>query len=234
MAQYNLSHTGQQLDAAVEKYLQVDFNSFVDSATLNNYVTTAALNTKLEDYLNINNAASIYAPLTGTGTSGTWPINITGSSSIVVDSGNSDNTISFSYYKAGLDYSDYTWIAAWNGYELRAVNKNQFQARSITNDLYVISKDTGSSTSIAITVPGHANATYDRISIWSWGSMNNTIYYGVVSTSSAADGTSPSATYTGNRTVTCTYANSGSDRVITLTGLPSWGTMHFISRIKIT
>lgn len=38
MAQYNLSHTGQQLDAAVEKYLQTDFNSFIDSATLNNYL----------------------------------------------------------------------------------------------------------------------------------------------------------------------------------------------------
>lgn len=65
MAQYNLSHTGQQLDAAVEKYLQVDFNSFVDSATLNNYVTNTALNTTLEDYLNVNDAASTYLPLTG-------------------------------------------------------------------------------------------------------------------------------------------------------------------------
>lgn len=35
MAQYNLSHTGQQLDAAVEKYLQTDFNSFVSDSDLN-------------------------------------------------------------------------------------------------------------------------------------------------------------------------------------------------------
>lgn len=35
MAQYNLSHTGQQLDAAVEKYLQTDFNSLVNNTSLN-------------------------------------------------------------------------------------------------------------------------------------------------------------------------------------------------------
>ena len=39
MAQYNLSHTGQQLDAAVEKYLQTDFNSFVSDSDLNTTLT---------------------------------------------------------------------------------------------------------------------------------------------------------------------------------------------------
>jgi hypothetical protein len=38
----------------------VDFNSLVDNATLNNYVTTAALNTTLEDYLSVNDASSTY------------------------------------------------------------------------------------------------------------------------------------------------------------------------------
>lgn len=36
------------------------------------------------------------------------------------------STISFSYSKAGMNYGDYTWLAGWNGYEMRAVNKNQF------------------------------------------------------------------------------------------------------------
>ena len=37
----------------------------------------------------------------------------------------------FAYSKDGMNYGDYTWLAGWNGYELRAVNKNQFaQAHS--------------------------------------------------------------------------------------------------------
>lgn len=34
------------------------------------------------------------------------------------------------YNKAGLNYADYTWLAGWNGYELRAVNKSQFAQAS--------------------------------------------------------------------------------------------------------
>lgn len=44
---------------------------------------------------------------------------------LILDSNNSFNT-TFAYSKAGLNYGDYTWLAAWNGYELRAVNKSQF------------------------------------------------------------------------------------------------------------
>jgi len=36
------------------------------------------------------------------------------------------STMTSAYNKAGLNYGDYTWLAGWNGYELRAVNKNQF------------------------------------------------------------------------------------------------------------
>lgn len=32
----------------------------------------------------------------------------------------------FAYSKSGMNYGDYSWLAGWNGYELRAVNKNQF------------------------------------------------------------------------------------------------------------
>lgn len=45
--------------------------------------------------------------------------------SSVTDIGNSSTT-TFAYSKAGLGYGDYTWLAGWNGYELRAVAKSQF------------------------------------------------------------------------------------------------------------
>ena len=44
----------------------------------------------------------------------------------IVDSGNSSYNLTFSYAKAGLAYANYTWLAAWNGKELRAVNKSHF------------------------------------------------------------------------------------------------------------
>ena len=46
-------------------------------------------------------------------------------STYVKDISNSSNT-TFAYSKSGMNYGDYTWLAGWNGYELRAVNKNQF------------------------------------------------------------------------------------------------------------
>lgn len=44
----------------------------------------------------------------------------------VKDAGNNSSNTTFAYSKAGMNYGDYTWLAGWNGYELRAVNKNQF------------------------------------------------------------------------------------------------------------
>lgn len=58
------------------------------------------------------------------------------------DTGNGKN-VTASYSKDGLDYSAYTWLAAWNGYELQAVNKDQFLASSggtISGTLKVSSK----------------------------------------------------------------------------------------------
>ena len=44
----------------------------------------------------------------------------------VKDAGNNSSNTTFAYSKAGMNYGDYTWLAGWNGYELRAVNKNQY------------------------------------------------------------------------------------------------------------
>ena len=40
----------------------------------------------------------------------------------------------FAYSKAGLEYTEFTWLAGWNGYELRAVHKNQFATASHNHD----------------------------------------------------------------------------------------------------
>jgi hypothetical protein len=100
---------------------------------------------------------------TGGGASGTWGISITGkattagtadvansvawgnvsgkpstftpashSHSSVNDSGNGAST-TFAYSKAGLNYNEYTWLAAWNNNELRAVNKSQFATAGHTH-----------------------------------------------------------------------------------------------------
>lgn len=47
----------------------------------------------------------------------------------VKDINNSANT-TFAYSKSGLDYNNYTWLAGWNGNELRAVDKSQFATAS--------------------------------------------------------------------------------------------------------
>lgn len=39
----------------------------------------------------------------------------------------------FAYSKDGMNYGDYTWLAGWNGYELRAVNKGQFATAGHTH-----------------------------------------------------------------------------------------------------
>lgn len=51
----------------------------------------------------------------------------------VKDIGNNSNT-TFAYSKAGMNYGDFTWLAGWNGYELRAVNKSLFARASHTHD----------------------------------------------------------------------------------------------------
>ena len=63
------------------------------------------------------------------------------SASNVKDIGNGATT-TFAYSKAGLDYGAYTWIAAWNGTELRAVNKNQFAQASHSHSYLPLSGGT--------------------------------------------------------------------------------------------
>lgn len=58
--------------------------------------------------------------------------------SSVTDIG-SGSTTTFAYSKSGLGYRDFTCLAAWNGYELRAVNKSLFAQASHSHTVSQIS-----------------------------------------------------------------------------------------------
>ena len=73
--------------------------------------------------------------------------------SSVTDIG-SGSTTTFAYSKAGLDYNAYTWLAAWNGYELRAVNKSQFATAGHTHNYLPL---TGGTISGNLSVTGTIN-----------------------------------------------------------------------------
>ena len=60
----------------------------------------------------------------------------------IIDGGNNASKTTLAYSKAGLGYSEYTWLAAWNGYELRAVNKNQFATSGHTHSYLPLSGGT--------------------------------------------------------------------------------------------
>ena len=58
--------------------------------------------------------------------------------SSVTDIGNGSTT-TFAYSKSGLGYGNFTWLAAWNGHELRAVNKSLFAQASHSHTVSQIS-----------------------------------------------------------------------------------------------
>lgn len=66
----------------------------------------------------------------------------------IKDIGNKSSDTTFAYSKAGMSYTDYTWLAGWNGYELRTVNKDQFATAGHTHDASVLINNlsTGDST----------------------------------------------------------------------------------------
>jgi hypothetical protein len=100
--------------------------SYINSPTDNNENPTVSqfiVTNGSDHYYRKASTAHAMAAIRGSA-SGTWGINVTGYSKSVLDSGNNSSTTTFAYSKAGLNYGDYTWLAGWNGYELRAVNKS--------------------------------------------------------------------------------------------------------------
>lgn len=71
-----------------------------------------------------------------------------GSANRVADSNNS-KSISLAYSKPEMKYNEYTWLAGWNGYELRAVDKTQFAAAAHTHN-YAGSGSAGGSANSAV------------------------------------------------------------------------------------
>lgn len=104
--------------------------SLINSKEVDNTTTSDAL-TSTECYVNISTAGTklhnkaYTKTVTGSDGATVSYANSAGTVNNVKDSGNSTAT-TFSYSKSGLNYSEYTWLAGWNGYELRAVDKSQF------------------------------------------------------------------------------------------------------------
>ena len=88
----------------------------------------------------------------------------------IKDIGNKSSDTTFAYSKAGMSYTNYTWLAGWNGYELRAVNKDQFATAGHTHDASVLINNlsTGDSTP-------HDDDYY--VSQYAGGGTTSTTYY---------------------------------------------------------
>ena len=97
----------------------------------------------------------------------------------IKDIGDNSNT-TFAYSKAGMNYGDYAWLAGWNGYELRAVNKSQFATASHTHN-YAGSGSAGGSANSAVKLDSSA------------GSATQPVYF--------KDGKPVATTYALNKTV---------------------------------
>lgn len=109
---------------------------------------------------------------------------------------NSGTTSTFAYSKSGMNYGDYSQLAAWNGYELRAVNKNQF----LKADGKAVSAGTADYASRTL---------FDEATTISATSLNQNTWYPVVSTNTIP--------YSGLRHIKCNVQlNSGTK--------PSWST----------
>lgn len=67
----------------------------------------------------------------------------------VKDAGNNSSNTTFAYSKTGMNYGEYAWLAGWNGYELRAVNKTQFATAGHTHN-YAGSSSAGGSANSAV------------------------------------------------------------------------------------
>ena len=108
---------------------EVTFNSpisindelYVDSASVGNLVVSGAgrFTNGLYGDLTGDVTGNVTGNLTGNVT-GNVVGNVSGYSTKVLDSGNNTSEITFAYSKSGL--STTSWLAAWSGYELRAIS----------------------------------------------------------------------------------------------------------------
>lgn len=102
----------------------------------------------------------------------------------IIDCGNNASKTTLAYSKAGLGYSEYTWLAAWNGYELRAVNKNQFATSGHTHSQYYDST-ISRTTNTVLAAPNGSNggATFRALMEEDLPRHNNPYYWEFIGTS---------------------------------------------------
>ena len=91
------------------------------------------------------------------------------------------STMTSAYNKAGLAYGDYTWLAGWNGYELRAVNKNQFAQASHTHSYLPL---TGGTVTGTLTVGSSSAASSSSHALWTTGITVHDTRYDAISVTS--------------------------------------------------
>lgn len=124
-------------------YLPAQAGTIITSATIGaqsvKYATSAGK-------LSTSRTISLTGSVTGSG-------NFDGSGNLTISTAtshthnsvtdiNSGATTTFAYSKAGMGYGDFTWLAAWNGNELRAVNKSLFATAGHTHSYLPLSGGT--------------------------------------------------------------------------------------------
>ena len=136
-----------------------------------------------------------------------------------VKDSNDGGATTFAYSKSGLDYANYTWLAAWNGKELRAVNKSQFATASHTHS-YAGSGSAGGSANSAVKLDT-ATAGSTTQPVYFTGGKPTAIGYTIASNVPAnAKFTDTNTTYTVGTT-----SYSGTTKLYTGTGSATDGTM---------
>lgn len=115
-----------------------------------------------------NNNITFYGSLSGTATKANG----------LVDG---SNTMTSAYNKAGLAYANYTYLAGWNGYELRAVDKAQFAQASHTHSYLPLSGGTITGT---LTVGSSSAASSSSHALWTTGITVHDTRYDAISVTS--------------------------------------------------
>lgn len=124
-------------------YLPAQAGTIITSATIGaqsvKYATSAGK-------LSTSRTISLTGSVTGSGSfDGSGNLTISTATSHTHNSVtdiNSGATTTFAYSKAGMGYGDFTWLAAWNGNELRAVNKSLFATAGHTHSYLPLSGGT--------------------------------------------------------------------------------------------
>lgn len=110
--------------------MAISLTSAIPSSVKNaEYAVNAGHASSADNATNATNATNAnYATSAGSATNAT-NATFAERADYLKDRTNNSSTYS-NYGAAGLDYGSYTWLAGWNGYELRAVHKSQYAQKS--------------------------------------------------------------------------------------------------------